>query len=161
MAQELKGEVDQAVGPVSIVVARYNQAVTTNLLKGALDTLTEHGLSDDAVHVIWVPGAWEIPLAAKRLASCGRFRAVICLGAVIRGETTHDQYINQQISQSLGRIALDTDVPVQFGVLTCDSLEQAINRSGGRVGNKGSESALAALEMADLMTKMPSAASCP
>jgi 6,7-dimethyl-8-ribityllumazine synthase len=104
--------------------------------------------------VIWVPGAWELPLPAARLAGSRRYAAVLCLGAVIRGETSHDQYINQQVSQSLGHIALETEVPVLFGVLTCNSLEQAIHRAGGNMGNKGCECASAALEMADLLHQL-------
>jgi 6,7-dimethyl-8-ribityllumazine synthase len=150
-----EGKAGSASGDYAIVVARYNHSITENLLRGALATLDDHGISDRSVSVAWVPGAWEVPVTADRLARSGQFAAVICLAAVIRGETTHDQYINQQVSQSLGRIALETGVPVLFGVLTCNSLEQALQRSGGRVGNKGSECALAALEMVDLLQQLP------
>jgi len=153
--RKLEGQPGQTKGPVAIVVARYNDSITSNLLQGALETLREHQIPDDSIAVAWVPGAWEVALAAQRFAESGEFKAVICLAAVIRGETSHDQYINQQVSHSLGEIALRTGVPTLFGVLTCHSLEQAINRSGGRVGNKGHECALAALEMADLLRQMP------
>jgi 6,7-dimethyl-8-ribityllumazine synthase len=152
---EYQGQTSNAEGPVAIVVARYNETITSNLLRGALETLNAQGIGDAAITVAWVPGAWEVPLAALRLARSQRYRAVICLAAVIRGETTHDQYINQQVSQSLGQITLETGVPVLFGVLTCQTLEQAIHRSGGRVGNKGSECASAALEMIDLLNRLP------
>ena len=104
--------------------------------------------------MIWVPGAWELPVVASRLARGRRYRAMICLGAVIRGETTHDRWINQQVSHSLGKIALENDLPVLFGLLTCTTVEQAIHRSGGNVGNKGAECARAALEMIDLMDRV-------
>lgn len=139
----------------AIVVSRYNDTITRKLLDGAVDTLRARGVAEDAIDVAWVPGAWEIPLVAQRFAAAGRHAAVLCLGAVIRGETTHDQHINRQVSLSLGRMAIETGVPVLFGVLTCNSLEQAIHRSGGNVGNKGVECAQAALEMAHLLAQLP------
>ncbi len=155
MPSEIQGRTRGTSQPVAIVVSRYNETITRNLLQGAVATLTAHGIEDQAITVAWVPGAWEIPLVTQRLVQSRQFRAVICLGAVIRGETTHDQYINQQVSHSLGQIALETDIPVLFGLLTCQTLEQAIHRSGGRVGNKGSECAQAALEMIDLLAQLP------
>jgi 6,7-dimethyl-8-ribityllumazine synthase len=140
---------------VAIVVARYNEAITKNLLNGALEALVSRGVRDDQIDVAWVPGAWELPLVAQQFAATGRHAAVICLGAVIRGETTHDQHINTQVAQSLGAIALATNLPVLFGVLTCNTYEQAVARSGGNVGNKGAECALAALEMANLLSALP------
>lgn len=134
-----------------IVVSEYNDSVTGKLLEGAVGTLTAHGIADRSIEVCYVPGAWEIPLVAQRLAATGRFAAILCLGAVIRGETTHDQQINRQVSLSLGQLALQHDLPILFGILTCESLEQAIQRSGGRVGNKGSECAEAALQMVGLL----------
>lgn len=138
-----------------MVVSRYNESITSRLLAGAVETLRQAGVADAAMDVAWVPGAWEIPLVAERLARSRAYAAVLCLGAVIRGETTHDQHINRQVSLSLGRIALATGVPVLFGVLTCNSLEQAIQRAGGRAGNKGAECARAALEMAGLLAQLP------
>jgi len=135
----------------AIVVSRYNQHITGKLLAGAVDTLVAAGVADSAIDVAWVPGAWEIPLVAQKLARAGRYAAVLCLGAVIKGETTHDEHINRQVSLSLGQIALETGVPVAFGVLTCNSVEQAIHRAGGNVGNKGVECAEAAIEMVRLL----------
>ena len=155
MPQELEGKAVSTPGRWAIVVARYNESVTRNLLRGALTTLAEHGVADEAVMVVWVPGAWEVSLLASRVARSGQFNAVICLAAVIRGETTHDQNINQQVSRSLGQLAVDTQVPILFGVLTCQTLEQAIQRSGGRQGNKGSECARAALQMVNLLQQLP------
>ncbi len=140
-----------------IVVSRYNESITTALLNGAMSTLRARGVAEDAMDIAWVPGAWEIPLVAQRLAASRRYAALLCLGAVIRGETTHDQYINQQLSASLGRLALKMNLPVLFGILTCNTLEQAIQRSGGSVGNKGSECAVAALEMVSLLRRLPAA----
>ncbi len=144
-----------AEGRFAVVVSRYNESITGKLLRGAVDTLVEAGIADDAIDVAWVPGAWEISLVAQRLAASKRYAAVLCLGAVIRGETTHDQHINRQVSLSLGQISLETGIPVLFGLLTCNSLEQAIHRSGGNVGNKGVECAQAALEMASLLKQLP------
>jgi 6,7-dimethyl-8-ribityllumazine synthase len=146
---------DAAHARFAIVVSRYNESITTKLLSGALDTLSSHGVADESMDVAWVPGAWEIPYVARRMAESHNYAAVLCLGAVIRGETTHDQHINHQVARSLGQIGLETGVPVLFGVLTCNSLEQAIHRSGGKMGNKGIECAEAALEMADLASKLP------
>jgi 6,7-dimethyl-8-ribityllumazine synthase len=149
-----EGNLAPPVGSLAIVVARYNESITRNLLAGALATLAQHGVPDERIDVAWVPGAFEIPLVADRLAASGRYLAVICLGAVVRGETTHDQHINRAVSVGLGQAGLRSGVPVLFGVLTCDTLEQAIHRSGGNVGNKGSECALAALEMVNLLAKL-------
>ncbi len=155
VANILQGDAVAALGTYGIVVSRYNHSVTSKLLDGALQTLAEAGVADDNVDVVWVPGAWEIPVVAQRLAKCGRYAAVLCLGAVIRGETTHDQYINLQVSVSLGQLAVATGVPVLFGLLTCNTLEQALHCAGGDVGNKGVECAQAALEMASLMSRLP------
>lgn len=136
-----------------IVVSRYNESITSKLLEGATQTLTAAGVSDDDIDVAWVPGAWEIPIVADRLAEIAEYRAIICLGAVIRGETSHDQHINRQVSLSLGELSIRERIPVLFGLLTCESIEQAIHRSGGNVGNKGVECAEAALEMVTLLAK--------
>ena len=149
---------DGKSGPVSgrfaIVVSRYNEHISGKLLAGAVETLRAAGIADDAIDVAWVPGAWEIPLVAQRMARSQKYAAVLCLGSVIRGETTHDEHINRQVSLSLGQLALETGLPVLFGVLTCNTLEQAIHRAGGNVGNKGVECAEAALEMVRLLGKM-------
>jgi len=151
-----QGDLTEPVaGNFAIVVSRYNESITSKLLDGARQTLLKHGVSDEAIDVVWVPGAWEICLAAKRLAYADRYQAILCLGAVIRGETTHDEHINRQVSLSLGQLALESGLPVLFGVLTCNTLEQAIHRSGGNVGNKGVECSEAALEMVSLLGKLP------
>lgn len=137
-----------------IVVARWNEGITRRLLDGAVATLAKHGVPDDAIDVAWVPGAFEIPLAAQRMAASGNYAAVLCLGAVIRGETTHDQHINRAVSVAMCEIALATNVPVLFGVLTCETMEQAIHRAGGNVGNKGVECAETALHMAGLLKNL-------
>jgi 6,7-dimethyl-8-ribityllumazine synthase len=131
----------------AIVVSRYNESITTKLLAGAVETLQAAGIADEQVLVVHVPGAWEIPVAARQIAREASVRAVLCLGAVIRGETTHDRHINRSVSLALQQVALESGKPVLFGILTCQSLEQAIQRSGGSVGNKGIECARAALEM--------------
>ncbi|MCO6047234.1 6,7-dimethyl-8-ribityllumazine synthase [Aeoliella sp. ICT_H6.2] len=138
----------------AIIVAEWNKNITGKLLDGAVDTLVEQGVADERIDVAWVPGAWEIPLVAMRLAESGQYAAVLCLGAVIRGETTHDQHINRGVSMAMLDIALEFDLPVLFGVLTCNTLEQAIHRAGGNVGNKGSECAEAALQMVGLLQAM-------
>ncbi len=154
MPNLFQGDRQVAKARFAIVVSRYNDSITKKLLEGALNTLRQHGVADHAMDVAWTPGAWEIPIIAKRFAQSGRIAAVLCLGAVIRGETTHDQHINRQVSVSLGQIALDTGVPVLFGVLTTDTMEQAIHRAGGNMGNKGVECATAALEMVSLLNQL-------
>jgi 6,7-dimethyl-8-ribityllumazine synthase len=149
------GQSGEVAGRFAIIVSRYNEHITARLLTGAVETLLAAGVPDDAIDVAWVPGAWELPLVAERLADAGNYAAVLCLGAVIKGETTHDEHINRQVSLSLGQIALASGVPVLFGVLTCNTVEQAIHRAGGNVGNKGAECAEAALEMVRLLGKLP------
>jgi 6,7-dimethyl-8-ribityllumazine synthase len=156
-------------GRYAIVVSRFNQSVTERLLAGAVETLIERGVPEDHIDVAWVPGAFEIPTVASRLASAGRHVAILCLGAVIRGQTKHDEYINRAVSMTLAQLGTQYKMPVMFGVLTCETLEQAVARSGGRaattgkddtaahVGNKGVDCALAALEMVDLLGKLPKA----
>lgn len=142
-------------GRFAIVVSRYNENITEKLLAGALETLAAAGVADDAIDVAWVPGAFELPVVAEKMTDALP-AAVICLGCVIRGETTHDEHINRAVSHALVRIGVETGIPVMFGVLTCQNLEQAIHRSGGSVGNKGAECAEAALEMARLVEKLGS-----
>jgi 6,7-dimethyl-8-ribityllumazine synthase len=155
--QVFQGRTVAPAGKVAIVVSRYNESITSRLLDGALQTLRLRGVSEQAIEVAWVPGAFELPVVAARLAESAEFVAVICLGAVIRGETTHDEHINRAVSQQLAEISVRSGVPVMFGVLTCQTLEQAIQRAGGSVGNKGSECAEAALEMIDLLKQLPAA----
>jgi 6,7-dimethyl-8-ribityllumazine synthase len=154
MPNILDGQTGPITGRFAIVVSRYNEHITSKLLTGAIETLRNAGIADDAIDVAWVPGAWEIPLIAQSMARTEKYAAVLCLGAVIKGETTHDEHINHQVSSSLGQIALETGLPILFGVLTCNTLEQAIHRAGGNVGNKGQECAAAALEMVRLLEKL-------
>ena len=138
----------------AIVVAQWNQSITQRLLDGAVETLTAAGVADSAIDVAWVPGSWELPLVADKLASSGNYCAIIPLGVVIRGETTHDQHINRAVSTQLSEIAIRTGVPVLLGLLTCETMEQAIHRAGGNVGNKGIECAEAALQMVGLLRNL-------
>ena len=156
MANILQGDAVDPSDRYGIVVARFNQSITSKLLDGAISALREAGVPDDNVDACWVPGAWELPVVAKKLATAGRYSAVICLGAVIRGETTHDQYINLQVSITLGQMATELGLPILFGLLTCNTVEQAMHRSGGDVGNKGTDCALAAIEMVSLLKKLDS-----
>lgn len=142
---------DQRVG---IVVSRFNEFITGKLLDGALDGLRRHEVVEDAIDVAWVPGAFEIPLVAQRMAESGRYGAVICLGAVIRGATPHFDYVAAEVSKGIANVALATGIPVIFSVLTTDTLEQAIERAGTKAGNKGFEAALSAIEMTNLMTQL-------
>lgn len=139
---------------IGIVLARFNDFIGDKLLAGALDTLRRHGVAEDAVTVTRVPGAFEIPLAAQEMAKSGRYGAVLCLGAVIRGSTAHFDYVAGPMASALATIALQTSMPVLFGVLTTDTIEQAIERAGTKAGNKGSEVAAGAIEMANLLANM-------
>jgi len=137
-----------------IVVSRFNEFISNRLLAGALDALYRHGVQEHEVEIAWVPGAFEIPLAAKTMAASGKYGAVITLGAVIRGSTPHFDYVCAEVSKGVAQIALQTGVPTIFGVLTTDSIEQAIERAGTKAGNKGWEAAQSAIEMANLMKKL-------
>ena len=145
----------EAKDRVGIVVARWNEQITRKLLDGAIAKLKERGIADDMIDVAWVPGAMELPLIAKRLAGLRRYQAIICLGAVIRGETSHDQHINRAVSTAISRLSTEANIPVLFGVLTCETMEQAIHRAGGNVGNKGAEAAEAAVQMIGLLKNIP------
>lgn len=133
-----------------VVVSRFNEFFTKKLLEGAEDTLIRHGARLEDIEVAWVPGSFEIPLAAKFMSQSGRFDAVICLGAVIRGQTPHFEYVSSEVAKGIAQVSLQTEVPTIFGIITTDTLEQAIERSGTKAGNKGSEAALTAIEMANL-----------
>lgn len=154
MPEELQGDMLAGTGRFALVVSRWNELVTRRLLDGAVDTLHRHGVADERITVVWVPGSFEIPLVAAQLASSGDYAAVCCLGAVIQGETTHDQYINQQVAAGIMQAGRESGIPVTFGVLTCQTMEQALDRAGGKAGNKGREVALAAIEMANLLAKL-------
>ncbi|NLY39945.1 MAG: 6,7-dimethyl-8-ribityllumazine synthase [Firmicutes bacterium] len=134
----------------ALVVSRFNEFISNRLLAGCLDALKRHEASEDRIEIIWVPGAFEIPLMAQKAAASGRYDAVICLGAVIRGSTPHFNYVASEAAKGVAKVSLDTGVPVIFGVLTSDTIEQAIERAGTKVGNKGWDAALSAIEMASL-----------
>jgi 6,7-dimethyl-8-ribityllumazine synthase len=138
----------------AIVVSRFNEFFTRPLLEGALDAFRRHGVEDGSVDVAWVPGSFETPLVAKRLAGSGRYGAVVCLGAIIRGATAHFDHVAGQAAAGVARAALDTGVPVVFGIITTDDLDQAIDRSGAKAGNKGYEAALTAIEMVSLLEQL-------
>jgi 6,7-dimethyl-8-ribityllumazine synthase len=139
----------------ALVAARFNQFIVQKLVDGARDGLTRHGVADDAIDLVWVPGSFEIPPVAKRLAESTKYAAVICLGAVIKGETDHYHYVAGGAANGVAQVALATGVPIIFGILTCENVEQASDRAGGKAGNKGLEAALAALETADLYRQLP------
>lgn len=138
----------------AIVASRFNEFITKNLLDGALDTLMRHGVSEQDVEVVWTPGSFEVPAIANKLAKSKRFDAIICLGTVIRGSTPHFEYIASEVSKGIAHISLQTSVPAVFGVITADTVEQAIERAGTKDGNKGRDAALSAIEMANLMDKI-------
>jgi len=139
---------------IAVVVSSYHRDITGKLMEGAVESLTSVGLSQEEIQVVWVPGSWEIPVVAQRLLKIGQVDGVVCLGCVIRGETTHDQHINTSISQALGQLAVEFSKPVAFGVLTCNTLEQAQARAGGDVGNKGIEAAEAVLHVLSLFEEL-------
>lgn len=141
----------------AVVASRFNQSIVEKLVDGALDALVRHGASVDDIDVVWVPGAWELPLAAQRLLTTERYDALVALGAVIRGDTPHFDYVAGESSRGLARVSAEFDTPVGFGVLTCDDDEQANARAGGAHGNKGWDAALAALEMVDLFARLDAA----
>jgi len=140
---------------VAVVVARFNEVVSRALLEGALDALKRHGVADEDVTVVWVPGAFEIPMVAQRLASSGDLDALVCLGAVIRGETAHFDYVAGESAAGIAAAARATGVPIANGILTTEDADQAVQRAGGKLGNKGSEAAAAAIEMANLLASLP------
>jgi 6,7-dimethyl-8-ribityllumazine synthase len=142
----------------AVVVSRFNETITQRLLEGALDALVRHGVAFDDVDVFWVPGAWELPAAARRVAASERYDALVALGAVIRGDTPHFDYVAGEASRGLSLASADFDIPIAFGVLTCDTMAQAEARAGGEHGNKGWDAALAALEMADLFDQVDGSA---
>ena len=142
---------------VAVVASRFNEAITTRLADGAMDALVRHGVAAADVDLVWVPGAWELPLAARRLMASERYDAVVALGAVIRGDTPHFDYVAGEASRGLSAVSAEFDVPVGFGLLTCDTMEQAEARAGGAHGNKGWDAALAALEMVELLDRLDAA----
>jgi 6,7-dimethyl-8-ribityllumazine synthase len=136
---------------IGIVVGRFNEFIGGKLLSGAIDGLVRHGVNENDIEVAWVPGAFEIPLIAQKMASLKKYDAIICLGAVIRGSTPHFDYVSNEMSKGIGKVSLDTGLPIIFGVLTTDTIEQAIERAGTKAGNKGYDAAVTAVEMANLL----------
>jgi 6,7-dimethyl-8-ribityllumazine synthase len=154
MIKEIKGRIAAGKGCYAIVVSRFNEFITSKLLAGAIDCLQRHGAADEQIRVAWVPGACEITHAAKKLAESGKYAAVLCLGAVIRGQTAHYDYVCQQVVRGIGQINYDSGTPAVFGVLTCETIEQAVERAGTKMGNAGADAALTAMEMADVMERI-------
>lgn len=154
MFKEVKGQLTAGKGVYAIVVSRFNEFITARLLSGAVDCLTRHGATEEQIFVVWVPGACEITAAAKRLAKGGKYAAVLCLGAVIRGQTPHYDYVCQQVVRGIGQINYECDAPAVFGVLTCETLEQAVDRAGTKMGNAGADAALTAMEMASVLEQL-------
>ena len=152
---EIRGDLQARGRRFAIVASRFNEVVVARLAEGALDCLRSHDVAEDDLDVAWVPGAFELPLAARRLAASGNSDAVNCLGAVVRGETSHYEFVAGRAAEGIARAADDTGVPVIFGVLTTDTLEQALDRAGGKHGNKGWDAATAAMEMASLLEQLP------
>ncbi len=142
---------------IAVAASRFNEAVTQKLVDGALDALTRHGVQLDDIDVVWVPGAWELPVAARRLLAMDRYDAVVALGAVVRGETPHFEYVAGEAARGLQQAATEYETPLGFGVLTCDTMDQAMARAGGSHGNKGWDAALAVLQMADLLDRLDAA----
>ena len=154
MANIIEGYISGKGLKFGIVAARFNEFIVSKLVGGALDTLHRHETADSDIDVAWVPGAFEIPIAAKKMAESGKYDAVLCLGAVIRGSTTHYDYVCNEVSKGVAQVGLQTGVPTIFGVVTTENIEQAIERAGTKAGNKGSDAAMAAMEMASLLGKL-------
>lgn len=154
MVNQIKGRIAAGKGKYAIVVSRFNDFITSKLVEGAIDCLQRHGAADNQIQVVWVPGACEITIAAKKLAAGGQYAAVLCLGAVIRGQTSHYEAVCQQVIRGVGQINYDTGIPTIFGVLTCETLEQAIERAGTKMGNAGADAAVTAMEMVHVLEQM-------
>ena len=154
MPKFFEGKLDAKGYKFGIIVSRFNSFISERLLEGALDALVRHGADDNDIHVARVPGAFEIPLAAKQMAKSGKYDAVIALGAVIRGSTPHFDYVSSEVTKGVASVSLDSGIPIAFGVLTTDTIEQAIERAGTKAGNKGFEAAVTAIETADLFKVM-------
>lgn len=153
--REVRGEPGARGLRIALVAARFNEVVVRRLVDGAVACLRKHGIAEEDLDLAWVPGAFELPLAARELAATGGYDAIVCLGAVIRGETTHFEYVAGAAAAGIRRVGLDSGVPAIFGVLTTETLEQAMDRAGGAHGNKGWDAAIAAMEMASLMEQLP------
>jgi len=154
MPQVIEGNFQASGKKVALVAGRFNAFITKNLVDGAVDTLVRHGIEDSAITLVWAPGAFEIPLVVKRVAATGAYDAIIALGCVIRGGTPHFDYVAGEAAKGIGQLSLQCNIPILFGVLTTDSIEQAIERAGTKAGNKGADAAMAALEMMSLMEQL-------
>ena len=154
MVKHLGGYLDAGGFRFALLVSRFNEFISSKLLAGALDVLKRHGAAEEDIGVFWVPGCFEIPLAAKKIAKSGHYDAVVCLGAVIRGDTPHFEYVASEVTKGIAQVGLETEIPVMFGIITSDSLEQAIERAGTKAGNKGWDAALGAIEMVNLLKEI-------
>ncbi len=152
--KKIEGNVVSEGMRVGIVAARFNEFIVSKLVGGALDGLERHGVSEDDITIAWVPGAFEIPVVAKKMAKSGKYDAIICLGAVIRGQTSHYDYVCNEVSKGIAAVSMESELPVMFGILTTDNIEQAIERAGTKAGNKGYDCALGAIEMVNLMKQI-------
>lgn len=150
----LEGKLVSSEMKIGIVVSRFNEFITSRLLSGAVDALSRHDVADDCIDVAWVPGAFEIPLVASKMAKSGKYDAVICLGAVIRGNTSHYDYVCNEVSKGIAQVSMQSGIPVMFGVVTTENIEQAIERAGTKAGNKGYDAAMGAIEMVNLLRTM-------
>ena len=154
MAKTIEGKLTAQGLKFGIVVSRFNEFINAKLLGGAMDALIRHGAADDDIEVVWVPGAYEIPLIAQKMANSKKYDAIICLGTVIRGSTTHYDYVCNEVAKGVAHVGLNTGVPTMFGVVTTDNIEQAIERAGTKAGNKGFDAAVGAIEMANLLKEI-------
>ena len=150
----IEGKLVAGKGKFAIVASRFNEFIVSKLISGAEDTLVRHGVDTDDITLVWVPGAFEIPLAAQKLAQSGKYCAIVCLGAVIRGSTSHYDYVCNEVSKGIAQVNLTTGVPAAFGIVTTENIEQAIERAGTKAGNKGADAALTALELANLVPQL-------
>ena len=155
MVKEISGELIVKGQRFALVASRFNELITNRLIDGAKDCLLRHGASQDNITVVWVPGAWEIPATSAKLAASGSYEAIICLGAVIRGSTGHYDHVASEVSKGVAKVGLQSGLPVIFGVLTCETIEQAIERAGTKAGNMGFKAAQSAIEMVNLYAKLP------
>lgn len=156
MPKSIQGQLNATGKKFAIVVSRFNEMITQRLLEGALDCLIRHNAKDEDITVLWAPGAFEIPLVAKKLAEDKKYHAVLCLAAIIRGGTEHYHYIASEVAKGVAQVGLQTGIPVIFGVLTCDTIEEAMERAGAKQGNKGWDAALSGIEMADILGRLSS-----
>jgi 6,7-dimethyl-8-ribityllumazine synthase len=154
MIKEIKGKLTAGKGNYAIVVSRFNDFITSKLLSGAIDCLQRHGANEEQISVVWVPGACEITVVARKLVQSGKYAAIICLGAVIRGQTHHYDYVCQQVVRGVGQINSEGKVPAIFGVLTCETLEQAVDRAGSKRGNAGADAAMTAIEITNVLEQL-------